>query len=430
MGTFLSSISGQLAKPVVFGTLFPVVIISILDMLLLPSLLPHSQEIQAHLNKVLVGDDKWGVVVLTFVVMVVTGLLYNLNIPIIQFYEGYPWKGSWIGKFLTSRNVNRLKEAQLLGSASDSLESAVNRAGQSDPSPASLSATLDQLAIFLDTQLPDAAEYVLPTRLGNVIRCFERYSMLAYGMDAIVLWPRLTSKIDPTFASTIDDAKSSFDFMLNSSFLSALTLVGMLGVSIWNPIPLKFAALLSWGWRAGIFLFLTLIFYVWAVNRAGAWGSQVRSAFDLYRLDLLKALGYQQRPLTFQEEKRIWLRISEELAYPDIRDVPLAYEQSPTRIIVTPPDIDLSIERRVGSQGPNLRISVQLVITNDDEDDPEKLRVIESIPDGYRYIPDSAIASIGSRLRVVRLTPLELDVSPPVAAKTAMRITYEMKPAQ
>lgn len=430
MGSFLSSISGQFAKPIVSGTLFPVVIISILDMLLLPPILPHSYEIQARLAKIVVGDDKWGVVVLTFVVLVLTGLLYNLNIPIIRLYEGYPWQESWIGKLLTSRNRSRLQEAQLLVSGSENLDGEADQRGQDNPSPAILSETLDQLAIHLDTQLPDSPDYVLPTRLGNVISCFERYPAQAYGMDAVVLWPRLISKIDAGFASTIDDAKTSFDFMLNSSFLSALTILGMLGVSIWNPMPLNVAAALPWAWRAGVFLFLTMIFYVWAVNRAGAWGSQVRSAFDLYRLDLLKALGYQQKPLTFQEEKRIWLRISAELAYPDVRDLPLAYEQSPTRLIVTPPEIDLDLERKVGNQGPNLRIPVQLIITNDGEEAPERLRIIETIPDGYRYVPDSTTISAGSNVRIVRLTPLELVVTPPIAPNTAMRIMYEMKPSQ
>ncbi len=81
--------------------------------------------------------------------------------------------------------------------------------------------------------MPDMQALLLPIRLGNVIRCFERYPFLVYGMDGIVFWPGLVSKIDSGFA---------------------------------------------------------------------AWGVQVRSAFDLYRSDLLEGLGSRQNPLTYQEE--------------------------------------------------------------------------------------------------------------------------------
>jgi hypothetical protein len=43
------------------------------------------------------------------VTVLLTGVLYNLNIPIIRFYEGYPWQYSWTGDFLVKRRKKEFK---------------------------------------------------------------------------------------------------------------------------------------------------------------------------------------------------------------------------------------------------------------------------------------------------------------------------------
>src|ERR1700674_1828854 len=111
MGNLLFAISGKFAKMIVLGTMFPVVIISVLNMLLVAPLLPLPASLPSLLQKIAVGDEKWPAVVLSFVVFVITGLLYDLNTPIIQLYEGYPWQGSWIGKGLRRLEKRRFAKA-------------------------------------------------------------------------------------------------------------------------------------------------------------------------------------------------------------------------------------------------------------------------------------------------------------------------------
>src|SRR5258708_37349608 len=109
--------------------------------------------------------------------------------------------------------------------------------------------------------MADQELFVLPTRFGNVIRCFERYSTLAYGMDAIVLWPRLVAKIGSEFAATIDEAKTSLDFMLNCSLLSSFIGLVLLSIEVLGAEQLTWATALPWLWRGVLFGILSILFY-------------------------------------------------------------------------------------------------------------------------------------------------------------------------
>lgn len=428
MGTLLSAISGQFAKMLILGTLFPVVILSALNILLIAPLLPQTAFLPGLVSRIAVGDDKWQAVLFTLVVFVLSGLLYDLNIPIIRIYEGYPWQKSFLGRGLGYLQKRRLQRARKLSCQAKKLRDELAQPNQDASLVSDVRASKNDLDLFLATQLPDEESYLLPTRLGNVIRCFERYASLAYGMDAIVFWPRLVSKIDPGFASTIDEAKTNFDFMLNLSFLSALTSLAAVTIGLAMPVPLEWSYQLPWLWRAFFFVVLAVLFYQFAINRAQAWGVQVRAAFDLYRLDLLKALGYQQKPLTYQEERAIWFKLSSEIQYADERILPLPYDDPVTRIIPYPTDITITAERQYSPQAPNLRIPVSISLTNSDNTRPvSALTLIDSLPDGYAYVPDSVTVSSGG-VTVRRLAPLELFLGP-IERGGGLTIGYEIKPA-
>jgi len=310
------------------------------------------------------------------------------NIPIIRLYEGYPWRGSLLGKTLQHFEIERREKATSLRQQGAGLRTNPNATPDQSAEAAGLHSRLGQ---FLNSELPDSDGLVLPTRLGNVIRAFERYPTQAYGIDAIVLWPRLVGKLDAAFASTIDEAKTSFDFMLNMSFLCGLTTLFILAIGVVFPLPLRWAFVSALVLKLLLFLFLTVVFYYFSVNRAHDWGSQVKSAFDLYRFDLLKALGYQQRPLSYQEERALWTNISSQMLFPDDRKVPLPYEQSPTRLIPFPSDISVSVERKFMPADDVQHVSVRLrLINNDASRRVNSLTVIDTLPAGYSYLTGRA----------------------------------------
>jgi hypothetical protein len=425
VGSLLSAISGQFAKMLILGSLFPVVILSALNILLIAPLLPQTAFLPGLVSKIAVGEDKWQAVVFTLVVFVLTGLLYDLNIPIIRIYEGYPWQGTLLGRGLRYLQTRRFRKAKELDDGSQELLDELTQANQDPLLISDVDDRQTALDLFLVTQMPDQEAFILPTRLGNVIRCFERYSSQAYGMDAIVFWPRLVSKIDPTFASTVDEAKTNFDFMLNLSFLSALTSLAAVIIGLAVKAPLQWSYHLPWLWRAFFFLVLAVLFNQLAINRAQAWGTQVRAAVDLYRLDLLKALGYQQKPLTYQEERAIWSELSSEILYAD-KEQPLAYDEPVTRIIPSPADITIAAQRQYLPQAPNLRIPVRLRLKNQAAEAVYRLTLIDSLPDGFAYVPDSVRVSSGI-VRVRGLAPLELRLGP-IVPDGRLTVRYEIRP--
>ena len=99
MTSILSSISGYFSRSLILGTFLPVTIFVVLSLLLLvPSL-----NADLSLAVVLEQLDTGKIVGISFLTIVISGLLYNMSIPILRLYQGYPWRGSWIGAWFSRR---------------------------------------------------------------------------------------------------------------------------------------------------------------------------------------------------------------------------------------------------------------------------------------------------------------------------------------
>src|SRR6185295_6694256 len=109
MNNLLSAVSGQFGKTLIFSTLLPVIVFIVLARVFAVPLLPADLQILGGFESL---DPEWKIAVTGFAALVLTGLLFNLNIPIIRFYEGYPWKESWIGKWRVERAQARFDALQ------------------------------------------------------------------------------------------------------------------------------------------------------------------------------------------------------------------------------------------------------------------------------------------------------------------------------
>jgi len=365
--SILSSISGYFSKSLILGTFLPVVIFIVLAQFLFVPYLPPS--LLASLPLEGLGQE-WKIASISFVAIVMSGLLYNLNIPILRFYEGYPWRDSWIGAWWTNRHRGRFDAAQLRIDAMRAALRTMEAAVKKDPMEAAFvnevinswnalggareTATIaesqwlqawraanadsevndtktrwqkiddelrDQFSIYrrsVQHAYPDDRSLILPTRLGNVIRSFEYYSHREYGIDSIEIWPRLVAVIPTDYAVSIDDSKTTFDFMLNSSLLSMLLGVSILAAGLVYPAPLiALSHAVYWVLTVVALALLSYFFYRLSINRAHAWGSLIKSSFDLYRWELLKKLGYAQQPKDRLEERNLWGEISRQVIYGD-----------------------------------------------------------------------------------------------------------------
>lgn len=418
----LSAISGQFSKSLILGTFLPVVLFTVFGLLFLPPLLPVGSSFVQPLAAL---DKEWQVVTVTFIAVLLSGLLYNLNIPIIRLYEGYPWIKSGIGMKRRELWERRFSAAQQLATRLSSLDDQIDDTDLAPDRLSRVQSERQRLELMLNQDFPGAKALIMPTHLGNVIRSFEAYPQAQYGMAAITLWPRLIAKIDKDYAAVIDEAKASFDFMINCSLLSAISAALLIFIGLIFSAPLESVnrfALWSAEWLG--FCALSYLSYAWSVGRAAAWGMEVKGAFDLYRWDLLKQFGYNYAPRTRAEERDIWLEISEQIIYKDPAiSPPLPY--GPQMMVeVEPQAIKVDVVKGISAPDSNQSITVTFRIRNVDPNlsMATKVTISDPLPDGYTYVWDSVKLSEG-KYTLLASSPPKLQVEN-IAPNKDLILTY------
>jgi len=387
------------------GTFLPVVLFVTLSLIFVVPLFPSDWPL---FKPIIALETEGKVIAISFITIVLTGLLYNLNIPILRFYEGYPWKESWIGRWFIKRKRDEYLSASAERLGMRVLISEMRKSGKDDGLISKLSARRSRIAQRVNTEFPSRQSLIIPTRLGNVIRSFEDYPDRQYGIGAITLWPRLVAKIDKDYAAVIDDSKTSLDFMLNISVLSALTalILSIAGLFYFPPSSLFYTPnstsirLIIAFWLSTIlaFLMLSYVSYVGAIPRANSYGAKVKGAFDLYRADLLKQLGYERVPKTLKEERSLWDAISLQMIYgdpPSGKDPLTEYKASSTFVRSEPPFVDLEITRGLSRLETDGTITVMIKVKNIDIKNRKAngVVVIDTLPDGIDYKWNSALVN-------------------------------------
>ena len=162
-------------------------------------------------------------------------------------------------------------------------------------------------------EYPQDIGLVRSTKLGNVIRSFEYYALALYNIDPITMWFRLLAIVPQTYREQIDEAETNFSFFLNLSFFVSILAIESIVFFIKRQDIV----------HAGTFVVLSFLSYILYNNSckiAAIWGEYVRSAFDLYRLDLLKQIGVFLPPegITLEKERNIWALV--QIATYDMKD--------------------------------------------------------------------------------------------------------------
>lgn len=67
----------------------------------------------------------------------------------------------------------------------------------------------------LAEEFPDQESLLLPTPFGNVLRSFETFPRIIYGLDAIPAWVRLLGVMPKDYIELIECAKAQLDFWVN-----------------------------------------------------------------------------------------------------------------------------------------------------------------------------------------------------------------------
>ena len=212
-----------------------------------------------------------------------SGILASQLTTIVRLYEGY-WNfplNKYLKKISTSWYQDRLKE---LGERLDE-----------DPSCYE--------DIYLNYPPHTRPDQVMPTRFGNILKNAELYPLLRYQIDAVLIWPRLYNLFPERFIQTLAEARSSFEFMLVISFLSGV-------FALLSSIYLLFVGATWWLFLLCFWggLLVAWLAYNAALGSARLYAQQVKTAFDLYRNQLLIQMRLPL-PTDIKEERAQWKAI-------------------------------------------------------------------------------------------------------------------------
>jgi hypothetical protein len=157
---------------------------------------------------------------------------------------------------------------------------------------------------------PSKENLLLPTRLGNTIRAAEDYSTEIYGMSSVFWWPRLWPLLPKKVKDEINESLIPLLTLLNLATLLSLFSISCSVYLAWIGLNFQAFIILVAGIGAG------LLCYRGAVAQSRSYGEKIRSAIDLYRFRLLKAM-HQQLPKNLEEEIGGWNNLFKWLYYSD-----------------------------------------------------------------------------------------------------------------
>jgi hypothetical protein len=203
-----------------------------------------------------------------------------LQLALVRFLEGQ-WPSLRLAAFSRGRQERRRTRL-----------AAREELPQADPTEAEVQAA-GQAGTQLRRSFPPG-DLLRPTALGNVLAATESDAGGPYGIDAVVVWPRLYPLLPDRTKLIVDDRRDTMDAAARLAVTLSVTTVitvGLLAASGW------------WVLLALIPLALARLSYVGAVHGAVAYGESVRAAIDLHRFALLDALSLPRPTDTVAEHR-------------------------------------------------------------------------------------------------------------------------------
>ncbi|MFM0557121.1 hypothetical protein P0D69_40110, partial [Paraburkholderia sediminicola] len=249
----------------------PALLIVLLIVALHASGAPAQAPSWLRFSKALSDFDITKLVGLVLVVLVISVISMPLQESLVRVFEGY-WGAisttKWFGQLFL--NWQKSRRASLVFTVENV---------PANPTPKELS-IINSAARRLSKYYPTEPR-LLPTALGNVLRAAEDLATGRYGLDSVVIWPRLYPFIGPGLGRLVDSARNQLDI----SVRLIPTFVACAMISFWFLQHYGWWLLLPCG-----FLAVAALSYRASVEAAAAFGVAMNTAIDLYRFDMLKGL--------------------------------------------------------------------------------------------------------------------------------------------
>lgn len=230
------------------------------------------------------------VLVSILLIITISGFtIQKFDLAILQFFEGYwhPWLTPLRNKLIAQQQHQF-----------DRLDSQWQHLQNKQVQPDFTTEDREQL-IAIDWQLrqfPAQRDRIMPTRLGNILRSAESQPDVKYGLDSIICWSRLWLVLPDGVKKELQETRAD----LNAAAR----------IWIWGILFLVWAI---WAWWAiPVGLFVAWFAYGWMLESASTYGDLLEAAFDLYRLELYKALHFPL-PQNPDEERKLGQQLTEYL---------------------------------------------------------------------------------------------------------------------
>ncbi len=200
-------------------------------------------------------------------------LMAALSIPILRFLEGYwPWPLDYVGtagvalrRKIVARRKRRWSDL-MLKRQKETLSWREQR-------------ELARLETWRG-HTPRDEQDLLPTHLGNILRAAETRPRQRYGLDAVLLWPRLWLLLPENVRQDLSAARGRMD-----------DLAGAWG---WGLLFLGWT--FTWHWAWVIALLWMGVVYALLVQSAQAFADLLVATFDTQRWRLYEALRWPLPP--------------------------------------------------------------------------------------------------------------------------------------
>jgi hypothetical protein len=336
----------------------------------------------------LVGLDPSGgdgiLVGLGFVTVILAGVLLVVSDLPVRLYEGYYWRHGLLGRLLTSRYRGEFERMTAAVDGIEVLRQKMDKEAQK-AEWAALGLAITPLKRELRNHYPDRADLVLPTRLGNTIRCFERYPSQEYRIDGVRLWDHLSVVMDASLLTRVEQARANLNFLLNLSFLLGVLVASLVTLAVWTPR----ATLLNAWLPAAILALLSVLAHRGSLWLALLWGDLVRASFDLYRDRLYEELGYGELPKNRAAERKEWAAITGQILFGDRHGQPRVGEDP----VVGKEEAKAEIEVVRGIRPTWIPGQLEIVVrarNRRKEALPGPVTVEVPVPEGYEYVWGSA----------------------------------------
>ncbi len=291
-----------------FSSIFPAAVFVILLRMSIVPFLPENSI--RNVIESWDGQTQTGIGIL--LVALLAYLLNAANIRLIRWLEGYPWKDLPVLKKITEGRQNYVEETlNLIQECEDTLIALQGEyeAGKSEEIRRIAGDLLEYqqtLVAGIHDRYPYDKYQILPTGFGNIIAAAETYPHRVLGMDAITLWPFLMPTLtEKNYAQHLARERAIMDFLINLAVVLAFFGIVFGGCKL-------YCHQLSWelGFQLTLIFLSSWFMYRLAEQGALNWGTMIKTAFVLFRRDLVKALGLR-RPSSYEDEIQLWSATSD-----------------------------------------------------------------------------------------------------------------------